>query len=94
MAAFGSKTKQELIKKYRLNDTDTGSSELQLCMLTERINHLVAHLKNNKKDSATRHGLLCLVGQRKRHIKYLNKKKPDVLKDLSKKLKLKIKTQG
>ena len=65
MAAFGSKTKQELIKKYRLNDTDTGSSELQLCMLTERINHLVAHLKNNKKDSAFNDGLGVLYLLRK-----------------------------
>ena len=58
MAAFGSKTKQELIKTYQLNEKDTGSAEVQLCMLTERINHLVDHLKKNKKiplPAKTRH---------------------------------------
>ena len=89
MAAFGSKTKQDLIKAYQLNANDTGSVELQVCLLTERINHLVAHLKANKKDNSTRNGLLKLVSSRKKHIKYLSLKKPDEAARLLKKLKLK-----
>ena len=85
------KKKGELIKKYRLQENDTGSVELQISLLTTRINHLVEHLKLNKKDSATRAGLLTLVGRRRKFIKYLGKSNPDSLKSLSKKLKLKIK---
>ena len=92
MASFGENKKEDIIKKYRLSDKDTGSVELQISLLTHRINHLVSHLKSNKKDSATRSGLLALVGKRKKFIKYLNKSNPKSLSDISKKLKLKIKT--
>jgi small subunit ribosomal protein S15 len=91
MASYGADTKEDLIKKYRLQDNDTGSVELQISLLTKRIDTLVEHLKANKKDSATRSGLLALVGRRKRFIKYLGKSNPESLKALSKKLKLKIK---
>ena len=83
--------KKATIKKHQLNDKDTGSIELQIACLTERINHLVEHLKKNKKDAHTRNGLLKLVGRRKRFIKYLQRKKPETLKEISKKLKLKVK---
>ena len=91
MASYGAETKEDIIKEYRLDTNDTGSVELQISLLTKRIDVLVEHLKANKKDNATRSGLLTLVGRRKRFIKYLSKKNPESLKELSKKLNLKIK---
>ena len=65
------KTKQEIIAKYRLNDTDTGSTQVQVALLTHRINHLTEHLKANKQDNHSRRGLMQLVGKRKGLLKYL-----------------------
>ena len=83
--------KKEIIEKYQLNSNDTGSIELQIALLTARINELVDHLKEHKKDNHTRNGLLALVGKRKRFVKYLKRKKPDQMEKLAKKLKLKLK---
>ena len=83
--------KKETIETYKIHQTDTGSSEVQIAVLTERINHLVEHLKKHKKDHHTRRGLLILVGRRKKLISYLNKKNPESLQKIGKKLKLKIK---
>ncbi|MCU0565090.1 MAG: 30S ribosomal protein S15 [Oculatellaceae cyanobacterium Prado106] len=69
--------KQELISEYQIHETDTGSSEVQVAMLTERINKLSAHLKTNKKDHASRRGLLKMIGQRKRLLAYIQKKSQD-----------------
>lgn len=91
MGSYGAEKKEDIINEFKLNENDKGSVELQIALLTKRINVLVAHLKSNKKDSATRSGLLTLVGRRKRFIKYLSNSKPESLKSLSKKLKLKIK---
>ena len=66
--------KERVIGKYRQSETDTGSPEVQVALLTERINGLVEHLKNNKKDNHSRHGLLLLVGQRKKLLSYLQRK--------------------
>ena len=63
--------KQEIIATYRLSETDTGSPEVQIALLTERINHLNEHLKVNKKDHHSRRGLLMMVGQRRRLMTYL-----------------------
>lgn len=63
------------MKKTRLHDKDTGSSEVQISLLTERINELTAHLKKNKKDFHSRRGLLKLVSKRRSHEKYLGEKK-------------------
>ncbi|OKH28839.1 30S ribosomal protein S15 [Chroogloeocystis siderophila] len=63
--------KQELISNYQLHETDTGSSAVQIAMLTERINRLSEHLKSNQKDHSSRRGLLKLIGQRKRLLSYL-----------------------
>ncbi len=63
--------KQELIQTYRINDTDTGSPEVQIAILTERINYLTAHLKEHKKDHHSRRGLLKMVGQRRGLLNYL-----------------------
>ena len=84
-------TKQDIIKDYQLSPNDCGSLEVQIACLTQRINALVGHLKQHKKDNHTRNGLLTLVGRRKRFIRYLKKKKPETLATLAKKLKFKIK---
>ena len=65
--------KQEIIETYRIHETDTGSPEVQVAILTERINHLNEHLKINKKDHHSRRGLLKMVGQRRGLLNYLMK---------------------
>lgn len=69
--------KQEIISEYQVHDTDTGSADVQVAMLTERINRLSAHLKENKKDHASRRGLLKMIGQRKRLLAYIQKQDQD-----------------
>ncbi|MBW4514672.1 MAG: 30S ribosomal protein S15 [Timaviella obliquedivisa GSE-PSE-MK23-08B] len=69
--------KQEIIGEYQVHETDTGSSEVQVAMLTDRIIKLSAHLKTNKKDHASRRGLLKMIGQRKRLLTYIMKKDQD-----------------
>ena len=66
--------KADTIAKHRTHDTDTGSPEVQVALLTERINHLTEHLKTHKKDHASRRGLLMMVGKRAGLLKYLAKK--------------------
>ena len=66
--------KQEIIAEYRLHETDTGSPEVQIAILTERINHLTEHLKANKKDFHSQRGLLTMVGHRKNLLAYLSRK--------------------
>ncbi|MBD2776961.1 30S ribosomal protein S15 [Iningainema tapete] len=63
--------KQEIITQYQVHETDTGSSEVQIAMLTARINRLSEHLQANKKDHSSRRGLLKLIGQRKRLLAYV-----------------------
>lgn len=63
--------KTDIIEKYRLHESDTGSPEVQIAILTERINQLQGHLKAHKKDHASRRGLLKMVGQRRRLLNYL-----------------------
>ena len=63
--------KEGIMKKYAQGKGDTGSPEVQVALLTERINQLVEHLKKNKKDNHSRRGLLMLVGQRKKLLNYL-----------------------
>ncbi len=65
--------KSEIIAEYKLHEGDTGSPEVQIAMLTERINHLNEHLKLNKKDHHSRYGLFKMVGQRRRLLNYLTK---------------------
>ncbi len=66
--------KQEIIDTHKLHEGDTGSPEVQIAILTERINHLNEHLKINKKDHHSRRGLLKMVGQRRGLLNYLTKK--------------------
>jgi len=68
------RTKEEIIAEYKQHDGDTGSPEVQVALLTERIRHLTEHLKMHKKDHASRRGLLMLVGQRARLLRYVNGK--------------------
>jgi len=65
--------KTEIIEQYKLHDGDTGSPEVQIAILTERINHLNDHLKTHKKDHHSRRGLLKMVGQRRGLLNYLMK---------------------
>lgn len=65
--------KSEIIKAYQTHDGDTGSPEVQIALLTERINHLTEHLKTHKKDDHSRRGLLKMVGKRRGLLKYLEK---------------------
>lgn len=63
--------KNEIIQQYRLNEKDTGSPEVQIALLTNRINHLTQHLKEHKKDHHSRRGLMKMVGRRRRLLDYL-----------------------
>jgi small subunit ribosomal protein S15 len=65
--------KQELIGKFGREDGDTGSAEVQVALLTERINHLTEHLRTHRKDHHSRRGLLMLVGKRRRFLNYLQR---------------------
>ncbi len=66
-------TKQGLIKKFGANEQDTGSTVVQIALLTQRINELTEHLRSNKKDHSTRHGLLNMVSARRKLLAYLSK---------------------
>ena len=66
-------SKQEVIAKYGRKENDTGSPEVQIALLTERINHLTEHLKMHKKDHHSRRGLFMMVGQRKGLLNYIRK---------------------
>ena len=66
-------TKIKVIEKYKRHETDSGSPEVQISLITQRIGSLVEHLKTHKKDHSSRRGLLILVGQRKKLLKYLQK---------------------
>ena len=78
--------KQQIINEYRRDEKDTGSSEVQIALLTERINELTEHLKVHKKDNHSRRGLLKMVGKRRNLLNYLAKKDEEAYKDLVKKL--------
>ena len=80
------KTNQEIIKEYGKSDTDTGSTEVQVALLSKRIDHLTDHLKTHKKDHHTRRGLLMLVGKRKRILQYLQNQDVQRYRDLIDKL--------
>ncbi|NEQ34371.1 MAG: 30S ribosomal protein S15 [Leptolyngbya sp. SIO4C5] len=78
--------KQEIISDYQVHETDTGSADVQVAMLTERINKLSAHLKQNKKDYSSRRGLLQMIGRRKRLLGYIQKRNNDHYRELIGKL--------
>lgn len=78
--------KTEIIANSRIHETDTGSPEVQVSILTQRINQITEHLKIHKHDVHTRRGLLILVGQRRRLLTYLSQKSPDRYRALIAKL--------
>lgn len=78
--------KHEIIEAYQVHETDTGSADVQVAMLTERISKLSDHLKANKKDHSSRRGLLKMIGQRKRLLTYIMKKDPAHYRELIQRL--------
>ncbi len=83
---IGKERKTEVITSYARHDGDTGSPEVQIAILTTRIEQLTEHLKVHKHDEHSRRGLLKLVGQRRRHLKYLSRKDPASYRELIQKL--------
>jgi small subunit ribosomal protein S15 len=90
MSLIGTKEKKEVIESNKIHETDTGSPEVQIAILTERIVHLVEHLKIHKKDHHSRRGLLILVGRRKRLMNYLKRKDLNRYVAIATKLGLKV----
>ena len=84
----GKSQKKELIEKFKEHSQDTGSTSVQVALLTERINYLTEHLKKHKKDFHSRRGLLMLVGRRRRLLQYLKKKDPKRYEEIAKELNL------
>ena len=80
--------KVKVIEGVRIHDKDTGSSDVQIALLTDRINQLTEHLQKNKKDHSSRRGLLMMVSQRRRLLDYLHKKNAPRYQAITKKLKL------
>lgn len=80
--------KQEIVKNYGKNEKDTGAAEVQIALLTERINDITKHLEAQKKDFSTERGLIKLVGQRKRLLHHLQKVDLTSYRKLIEKLKL------
>ena len=80
------KTKDEIIKEYGKSEKDTGSTEVQVALMSERIDHLTEHLKTHNKDHHTRRGLLMLVGKRKRLLQYLQDQDVNKYRELIDKL--------
>jgi small subunit ribosomal protein S15 len=78
--------KTQIVQDHQLHDGDTGSAEVQIALLTARINHLSAHLQTHRKDFASRRGLLAMVGKRNSLLKYLSKNAPDRYRDIITKL--------
>lgn len=86
--ALDKQRKKKLIKKHQMHEGDTGSPQVQIVLLTARIEELTKHLAKHKKDLHSRRGLLNLVGQRRKLMKYLEKTDAKVLQALKKELKL------
>ena len=74
--------KDDIIQSYKTHESDTGSPEVQIALLTDRINHLTEHLKVHKKDHHSRRGLLMMVGKRRRLLEYLKRTNLDRYREL------------
>ncbi len=79
-------TKKTIITEHQIHEGDTGSAEVQVAILTARINHLAEHLRTHKKDHASRRGLLKMVGKRNSLLKYLSRTAPERYRSLIAKL--------
>ena len=84
--ALDKEKKREIIQAYHVHPNDTGSPEVQIALLTTRINQLIEHLKTHKHDEHSRRGLLKLVGQRRRHLAYLSRKDAARYRDIVERL--------
>ena len=80
--------KQEIINTFKREENDTGSSEVQIALLTERIKDLTEHLKNHPKDNHSRRGLLKMVGKRRSLLKYLSEKDVNRYREITEKLEI------
>ena len=80
--------KSKIVEDFRLHEKDTGSADVQIALLTDRINHLTEHLQQNNKDHSSRRGLLMMVGQRRRLLDYLHTTDTSRYQAITKKLKL------
>ena len=78
--------KKEIISKFAINKNDTGSSEVQIAVLSERITNLIEHFKNHKHDNHSKRGLLAMVNKRKKLLSYLSKKDESKYQEIIKKL--------
>jgi len=85
---LSSAKKKEVLERHRLHQKDTGSVEVQVALLTQRINELAPHLEQAVKDHHSRRGLMKMVGQRKRLLAYLKRDRPENYKQLIEKLEL------
>jgi len=74
--------KQTIIVKHAVHEGDTGSAQVQIALLSQRISQLTEHLKTHKHDNHSRRGLLTLVGERRSHLKYLSRKNPEAYRAL------------
>ena len=79
-------TKQAVVKDFARHEGDTGSPEVQIAILTTRINELTDHLRANSHDESSRRGLLKMVGKRRRHLNYLIRKNPDSYREMLRRL--------
>ncbi|NLX91245.1 MAG: 30S ribosomal protein S15 [Firmicutes bacterium] len=86
--ALSNQAKIDIIQEYRTHSNDTGSPEVQIAMLTKRINQLTEHLKKHKKDFHSRRGLLKMVGKRRGLLNYLRNKSPERYRNIIEKLSL------
>ncbi len=84
--SFEKTDKNSIIKDYARHETDTGSPEVQIALLTTRIIQLTEHLRTHKHDQHSRRGLLKLVGSRRRHLKYLSQTNPDSYREILQRL--------
>ncbi len=89
--ALSKERKQEIIANFRRHEKDTGSSEVQIAILTEKINRLTEHLKKHKKDVHSRRGLIAMIHARRKHLEYLKEKDYKKFVEISQRLGIKVK---
>ena len=86
--SINKENKKEIIAKFAINENDTGSSEVQVAVLTERITNLIDHFKNHKHDNHSKRGLIAMVNKRKKLLSYLSKKNEVKYQEIIKQLKI------
>ena len=84
--ALSKEEKSTIMAQYARHENDTGSPQVQIALLTTRIQQLTEHLKANKQDQSSRRGLMRLVGQRRRHLRYLSQTDPEAYREILQRL--------